>query len=926
MGQNFVVIVFNQREFSNVILSMSNRDAKRCRVGTSCCLSADASQCVPTGGASLWLLTGIALVCLSQVVIAAEHWAFTRGKKPALPEVSYLQHIRNPVDRFVVSKLETEGIKPSEPAQRATLIRRLSLDLLGLPPAPVDVIAFMADNSPDAYSQLVDRLLASPHFGERWGRHWLDLARYADSDGYLGDNLRPYAWVYRDWVIKAINADMPFDRFTVEQLAGDLLLNPTKEQLIAVGFHRNTLKNTEAGADRELNRAKEVVDRVNTTGTVWLGLTVACAECHDHKHDPISQAEFYELYSFFNNTDEVSHSAPQPLEMRRFELAKTGWDRKLARLKAPVEKFESERLPGRFLAWLKKQKRPKTKWTVMKPDLATGYGEMAVQKDGSVIAEGKNISTVTYSLHVSNSPPRTVNAIRLELFGEYGREDKTGGAVGRGANGQVIVSSLAFAVVPPGTKGFGQPLESVEVTGGFGEKDALNSGTNPGWSITNHTRRYYSAVFKLRKPAVVPKGARLLFAMRQKEGKYNAMRHLRISVTDEDDPEPTVIPDEVAYLVGENAFKRVAEDWERLQHHYCQLDDEWVRLRKPLEYHLTRRPSKPTTKAQSMAERKKDRRKSFVHIRGDYSRAGVEVDAGTPAALHAFKSRGESADRLDLARWLTGPDNPITARVTVNRIWQRLFGVGIVESSDDFGTMGARPTHPKLLDWLAAELEGRDWSRKEIIRMIVMSATYRQSSASRPELANHPTGNRLLWRQNSFRLSAETVRDVHLAASGLYDTAIGGPGIRPPLPAFVTEVGRSVKWPVSTGGERYRRGMYIFFKRTVPYPMLISFDAPDSSVSCSRRERTNSPLQALTLLNDPAFFECAEVLGKQYAGRESKGAIREMFLRCLSREPSDRELDALIATHVDLKATRSIDPMIGIARIVMNLDEFITRD
>ena len=857
---------------------------------------------------------------------ASEHWAFTRGGKPTLPSVKSGGHVGNPVDRFVVAKLEAAGISPSQPAPRETLIRRLSLDLLGLPPSPAAVAAFVADRSSEAYSVLVDRLLASPHFGERWGRHWLDLARYADSDGYLGDNLRPYAWVYRDWVINAINADMPFDRFSIEQLAGDLLPKPTIEQRIAVGFHRNTLKNTEAGADRELNRTKEVVDRVNTTGTVWLGLTVGCAECHEHKHDPISQEEFYGLYSFFNNTDEVSHSAPQPVELRRYELAKADWDRKLARLQEPIAKFETDKLPGRFSAWLKQQRRPETKWTVMKPDLATGVSTMEILDDGSVVATGKNITTVTYSLHVSNSPPRTVNAIRLELFGEYGKGDQTGGAVGRGANGQVIVSSLAFAVVPPGTKGFGQPLESVVVTGGVGEKDALNSGSNAGWSITNHTRRYYSAVFKLRKPAVVPKGSRLLFAMRQKEGKYNAMRHLRISVTDDNEAEPTVFPDELAYLVGRGNFKRVAADWERLRHHYCQLDEDWVRLRKPLDYHLTKRPATPGTRAQSMAERKKDRRRSFVHIRGDYSRAGAEVDTGTPSALHAFNSRGESPDRLDLARWLTEPENPITARVTVNRIWQRLFGVGIVQSSDDFGTMGARPTHPQLLDWLAAELEERDWSRKEIIRLIVKSATYRQSSAIRPELTNHPTGNRLLWRQNSFRLSAEAVRDVHLVASGLYDTAIGGPGIRPPLPAFVTEVGRSVKWPVSTGGERYRRGMYIFFKRTVPYPMLISFDAPDSSVSCSRRERTNSPLQALTLLNDPVFFECAEVLGRQYSGRDAAGAIREMFRRCLSREPTDAEFSALSKTHEDLAAAESIDPMIGIARIVMNLDEFITRD
>lgn len=865
------------------------------------------------------------LLWISVDLHAVEHWAFVRGPKPAPPSVGNSAAANNAIDRFVLARLERKGLTPSKPADKQTLIRRLSLDLLGLPPCPDEVKSFVADDSPDAYRRLVDRLLGSPHFGERWGRHWLDLARYADSDGYLGDNLRPHAWVYRDWAIGAINRDLPFDRFTVEQLAGDLLPKPGVDQLVAVGFHRNTLKNTEAGADRELNRTKEVVDRVNTTGTVWFGLTVGCAECHDHKHDPISQEEFYRLYSFFNNTDEVTHSAPQPIEMRRYQLAAQAWEDTYERLTRPLKKYEEEKLLPRFGKWMNGLKPAGTKWTIMKPDSATGAGGLDIQKDGSVIATGKP-STVTYSINVSNSPPRVVRAIRLELFGGYGKGKELGRAVGQGKNGQVTVSSLTFAVAPPGTKGFGKPLKSVEVTGGFGEEEALNSGSNEGWTITNNTRRYYSAVFKLREPAEAPAGSRLLFALRQKQGKYNTMRHLRISITDEEDAEPTQVPDELAYLFRPEKFKRVSADWYRLRHHYSQLDEEWVRLRKPIEYHLSKRPAKPDTKAQSMKERSKDRREAYVHVRGDYARKGKTVGTGTPGVMHAFASRGKQPDRLDLAQWLTQPKNPITARVTVNRIWQRLFGVGIVESSDDFGTKGSPPSHPKLLDWLAAELEERNWSRKSIIREIVVSATYRQSSVMRPELAGHPTGNRLLWRQNSFRLSAEAVRDVHLVASGLFDATIGGRGVRPPLPKFVTEVGRTVKWPVSEGGERYRRGMYIFFKRTVPYPMLISFDAPDSSVSCSRRERTNSPLQALTLLNDPVFFECAEVLGKQFVGREPESAVREMFLRCLGREPSKRELNSLLEAHGDLATLNEIHPMIGLARIIMNLDEFITRD
>ena len=874
------------------------------------------------------------LGCMSSGTLhgsTSDHWAFQQCARPTPPRIKQDQFVNNAIDRFVIARLEKNNIRPSPRASKRTLIRRLSLDLLGLTPSPTEVRAFVEDESPEAYQTLVDQLLASPHFGERWGRHWLDLARYGDSDGYLGDGLRPHAWVFRDWVIQAINADMPFDQFTREQLAGDLLPNPSIDQRIAVGFHRNTLKNTEAGADRELNRTKEIVDRVNTTGTVWLGLTVGCAECHDHKHDPISQEEFYQLYSFFNNTDEVTHSAPQLIEMTRYRLLADEWDRKFKSLNAPLEKFEKEKLPARFSSWRKALQPAPNKWTVMKPDLVTGLKGMKIKEDGSVLADGSNLSTVTTSVHASNSPPRTITAVRLELFGGYGSGTERGGAVGRGTGGKVVVSSLAFAVVPPGTKGLGQPIESVEANGGGNARGAMDSRTNDGWTITNDARRYYSAVFKLRKPAEVPQGSRLLFAIRQKEGKYNTMRHFRVSITDETNAVPTNYPDELSYLAAAENFKHVAKDWQRLQLHYCQSDEDWVRLRKPVEYHLSKRPSRPTTRAQSMSERGKDRRSSFIHVRGDYARPGTEVQTDTPSVLHAFRARGKEADRLDLANWLMRKDNPVTARVTANRIWQRLFGVGLIASSDDFGTKGDRPSHPKLLDWLASDLIARNWSRKAIIREIVMSATYQQSSANRLELANHPTGNRLLWRQNSFRLSAEAIRDVHLVASGLHDATIGGPGIRPPLPAFVTEVGRSVKWPVSEGGERYRRGMYIFFKRTVPYPMLISFDAPDSSVSCSRRERSNSPLQALTLLNDPVFFECAEVLGKQFIGKEPSSAIQEMFHRCVGRIASKQELHALTRAHRELASlnsrdAKSIHPMIGIARIIMNLDEFITRD
>lgn len=677
-------------------------------------------------------------------------WSLKPIQRPDVPdEISDLQKfsLRNPIDAFVAAQLAEAGLKPAAQADRHTLIRRLYLDLTGLPPLPDAVELFVNDTSATAYENLVDDLLDSPHFGEQWGRHWLDLARYADSEGYLGDSERPHAWVYREWVINAINDDMPFDQFTIEQLAGDLLDEPTVEQKVATGFHRNTLRNTEAGVDLELYRTKEIVDRVNTTGMVWLGLTLGCAECHDHKNDPISQKEFYQLYAFFNNADEVGVTATRPWEIvehkQKMDAWQPTWDKLLQELKG----YES-------------------------PDLT--------------------------------------------------------------------------------------PEQQAEV----------------------------AAVFK----------------------SYRKASHLS-----------------------------------KIEKFYRTKDAGWKSLRARMTAHLEKRPAPLGTKARAFAERTKDRRETYIHVRGVYNRPGEVVELATPRVLPPLHSRGAEPDRFDLARWLFDESNPLTARVAANRIWHQLFGVGLVSTPNDFGTQGAKPSHPLLLDWLATEYRQLGWSRKALIREIVLSSTYRMSSASNSVPGQDDAGNLLLWRQNSFRVNAESVRDLHLTASGLLDRTIGRQGIRPPLPSFVTEVGRSVKWPVSKGSDRYRRGMYIFFKRTVPYPMLMTFDAPDANISCSRRERSNTPLQALTLLNDPVFYECAQELGRKAVERfpeQPEDAISLMFFRCLGRQPAEHELKTLMAAYHDLVALKAKesgvaadnldhsgrDAMTTVARIVMNLDEFITRD
>lgn len=676
-------------------------------------------------------------------------WSLKTLKRPPVPNITQASPgfpIRNPIDAFVAARHQSAGVQPAPQASRRTLIRRLYLDLTGLLPTPEEVAVFINDEDPAAYEKLVDKLLASPHFGERWGRFWLDLARYADSDGYLGDSIRPHAWVYREWVIQAINDDLPFDQFSIEQLAGDLLEKPADTQLIATGFHRNTLSNTEAGVDLELYRTKELVDRVNTTGMIWLGFTLGCAECHDHKHDPISQKEFYQFYSFFNNADDSSVKVSRDWDLAEYEVKQQQWQPAYNKTLSDLQKFQ-------------------------KADLTA--------------------------------------------------EQKT------------------------------------EIT---------------------------TALDKYKK----------------------------------------------------------SSDLKKISTYYQTKQPGWDKLYSQLEKLLKTRPAPPSIRAPTFKERTKDRRDTFVHVRGIYNQHGELVKPGTPAVLPEFNAGKPLTNRLDLAQWLFQEDNPLTARVAVNRIWQHLFARGLVATPNDFGTKGEPPTHPLLLDWLAAEYKSQNWSRKAMIRLIVMSSTYRMSSAANARQVAHDVNNQLLWRQNSYRVEAEIVRDIHLTASGLLDRTIGRRGIRPPLPAFVTDVGRSVKWPASEGSERYRRGMYIVFKRTVPYPMLMTFDAPDATVSCSRRERSNTPLQALTLLNGPMFFESAQALGKlmwkQYQD-DLPAATEEMFLRCFSRSPTPREQKYLNAAYADLlylaennqQKTQSAEPaqltaLIQLARIVMNLDEFITRD
>ena len=592
-----------------------------------------------------------------------EHWAFVPIKRAVVPPSTS----RNPIDAFIETKLREHNLVPAREADAAALIRRVYLDIIGLPPTPEEVASFV--RQPQSYESIVDRLLASPNFGERWGRHWLDMARYADSNGFLGDGLRPNAYRYRDWLIDAMNRDMPFDQFTIEQIAGDLLPNPSREQLTATGFHRNAALNTEAGVDKEEARYQNLVDRVNTTGRVWMGLTVGCAQCHTHKYDPITIRDYYSFYAFFNNT-----------------------------------------------------------------------------------------------------------------------EDR----------------------------------------------------------------------------------------------------------------------------------------------------DE------------------PSSKAPTLAEVGQDRRQTYVHMAGSYARRGPDVMPASLSALPPMKKLTQpEPNRLDLARWLVSPDHPLTSRVAVNQIWGKLFGTGIVSTPDDFGATGEPPSHPQLLDWLASEFMRSGWSRKQLIRLIVTSATYKQSSDHRADIEVLDPLNRLLSRQNRLRLDGEILRDSALAVSGMLARSIGGPSFRPPLPEDVFEVGRSSNWKASPGAELYRRSLYIITLRSVLYPLLTTFDGPDAADACVRRDRSNTPLQALTMMNDGAFVEAAQSLTARVMREVPQGTpkrLQRLFQLTLNRPPRAEEMDRLQSFHAEqekrvlrggkeaLKALGTIEStippadaveaatLVATARVLMNLDEFINRE
>ncbi|REK19306.1 MAG: DUF1553 domain-containing protein [Planctomycetota bacterium] len=878
----------------------------------------------------------------------SDHWAFQPIADVEPPPVKDPAWVRNPIDAFILARLEAAELKPSPEAEWATLIRRVSLDLTGLPPTVEEVDAFLADTEAGAYERLVDRLLCSPHYGERWGRHWLDLAHYADSNGYTIDGGRSI-WKYRDWVIDALNRDLPFDQFAVQQLAGDMLPDAGLAERIATGFCRNTMINEEGGTDAEQFRVEAVVDRISTTGAAFLGLTLGCARCHDHKYDPISQREFYQLFAFFNGADEPKLSVPtdqQAKEKPALEAEIAQSEERLATVDANAGSRQAE-WEASFAG------RLPVEWTVL--DVAArseGGAQFERQDDGSLLVTGEIPANDTYTL-TAPLPERPMAAVRIEVLTD---ERLPSGGPGLPKNGNFVLSELTFEVSAGETSAGADAVTLADAIADYSGKDgevtrAIDGKPDTGWHIyaPQDLNQPRTAVFFLKDalPAAANRTASLRLAHNYEEPKYLIGR-FRVSVCDAPRDVLELAP-EVREALAVVPDKRSEAQLKVLKEAYQKIDPERVPLAgqiAELKAQLKQINDQITT---TLVMRERDEpRETFVHLRGDFLSKGVAVDPDVPEVLPAIEPRGAKPDRLDFARWIVDPANPLTPRVTVNRIWQRYFGRGLVATENDFGLQGDAPTHPELLDWLAAEFVRQGFSLKAMHRLIVTSNTYRQSSRMRPELAAADPYNKLLARQQRLRLEAESIRDAALVASGLLCDDIGGPGVYPPQPDGIYAFTQQKKfWGENQNQDRYRRGMYTFLWRSSPYPFLKTFDVPDAVVACTRRARSNTPLQALTLANDRAFVEFAQGFAEQLQHESVEGdraRMRRAFRRALAREPSPSELSSLL-TYLETEraqfaaapeAAAEVAPAASdtqetaawtmVARVLLNLDEFITRE
>ena len=985
----------------------------------------------------------------------SRHWSYRKPRRSGLPPVRAAAWPRNAIDHFVLARLDREKLQPAPEAGRAALIRRVSLDLTGLPPTLAAVDQFIADREPEAYERLVDRLLQKKTFGEHWARLWLDQARYADSSGYADDPGRTI-WAYRDYVVRALNANKPFDQFTLEQIAGDLLDDPTDEQLAATAFHRNTMTNNEGGTSDEEYRNVAVVDRVNTTMAVWMGTTMACAQCHTHKYDPITQEDYFRLFAILNNTADADRTDEGPIHTLytpEQKLQRTQWRTEIARREEIVQ-TPTPALAQAQTAW-ETNFQTDLQWQTIQPAVVKSKSGAAHHRDddGTVQVE-RGGKTDVYTLEVPVKTNETITALRLEVMPD---NKPPGRGVGH-ANGNFVVSRVLAVLAPsqptpsagrflrielPGREkilslaevqvfggasnvalrgearqsstasdgpaklaidgntdgdyarakstthtetstdpwweldlksttpiervvlwnrtdgsqdrlsGFrivlldekrepvwqqqvqqgpspsaefrpdgARPIDFAAATANFSQKDfgAANvlNNRNPqtqGWAIAPKFGEPHFLTLVPKAPVTAGAGSNLVITIEQiSKYEYATIAQLRLSKSsDTRAPEFARVPLSTLAILRTDATKRTEAQRKEVLGYYLSIApalqserDELAGVKKQLE------ESKPYTTVPILRELAGDkRRKTHLQRRGNFLDLGQEVTDGLPASLHP-QSNGGPVDRLALARWLVDTNNPLTARVVVNRLWESIFGIGLVRTSEEFGAQGELPSHPELLDWLAVELMDQKWDVNHVLRLMVTSAAYRQSSRVTPELAAQDPDNRLLARGPRFRLSAEMIRDQALFVSGLLSPKMYGPPVKPPQPklGLSAAFGSGTDWETSGGEDRYRRALYTTWRRSNPYPSMATFDAPNREVCLVRRERSNTPLQALVTLNDPVYVEASQALARKMvvAGTTPADKARHGFRLCLSRQPTDDELNGLVGLYAKTLERFQADP------------------
>jgi len=890
------------------------------------------------------------------------HWAFVPPQDVSVPDDAGSQWVRNDIDRFVLARLRGERLQPARRASRETLIRRVAFDLTGLPPTVSDIDEFVADKSPNAFERIVDSYLNSPAYGEHMARHWLDLARYADSNGYQYDTERQQ-WVWRDWVIDAYNRNKPFDEFTIEQLAGDLLPDATPQQRLATGFNRNHGVTIEGGVIDEEYRTEYVMDRLVTTGSTWLGLTVGCARCHDHKFDPLSQQEFYQLFAFFNQVPERGLNGFAPQERIPSPLAKSRFgqlDRQIAearnKLAAPAG------VDRELTAWTR-QIRAANGWDVLMPTGATSSGGSTLgrQKDGSVIAGGANPRLDIYNI-VGRTNMTNITAVRLEALTH---PSLPGGGPGRHSNSNFVLSEFELTAVSVAEPAKTQRVKFVKAIADYSQKNyeigkAIDGtvANNNGWAVDGPTRKQKAtAMFVADQPFGFDGGTEVRFRLRHEANfATHGIGRPRLSLSK--GPPNTLaldgVPNNILAAARKPSAARTVAEAKLLRDYFLEHHNPLDELKQQIA-ELERRKAGAFPPTMIMRDQRGVRTTHVLH-RGQYNEPKAAVGPGVPTVFPPMPS-GAPKNRLGFAKWLTRSDHPLTARVAVNRYWQRLFGTGLVKTSEDLGVQGELPSHPELLDWLAREFIRSGWDIKRMHKLIVSSATYQQTSRVGAKAYQRDPENRLLARGPRMRLDAEEVRDAALAASGLLQSQVGGRSVYPYQPEGLwlelnNRPGYSKAYPhAKTGDQLYRRSVYTFWKRTVPSPMLKTFDAPEREFCTIRRSRTNTPLQALVLLNGPQFVEAARHLGQRMLKRTGRvdDRIAWAFRTVTSRQPTAQEVAVLRESYdAALRRARS-DPSVvtkllavgeskpegastpelaaftGVARLLLNLNEAITK-